>query len=297
MRAPVAAAKSSVAIARIAKIDSGREPAAVESAPNMNRDAPRCSVTRRLLVLSVAVLTFQVAAHAQRGRGAGPAAPPTPRAAALVDLTGQWVSLITEDWRYRQFTAPKGDYAGLPLLPAAQKVAQSWDPDRDQAAGEQCRSYGAAGVMRLPTRLRVSWQDDQALKVETDAGTQTRLLRFGQAPSGEGGDWQGVSTATWDYPQTPLGGRGGGRPPGGSLKVVTTRMKPGYLRRNGVPYGATAVMTEYFDRVDIPGGDSLLVISAEIVDPEYLATPYWTSVQFKRETDPSGWRPTPCKTR
>lgn len=234
--------------------------------------------------------------QAQRGGRGGPPTPPSPRVGAPVDLTGQWVTLITEDWRYRQFTPPKGDYGALPLLPPARKIADSWDPARDEASGEQCRSYGAAGVMRLPTRLRIAWQDDTVLKIETDAGTQTRLFRFAP-PQGEGGDWQGVSTAGWDYPRAALARGGPGQSPGGSLKVVTTRMKPGYLRRNGVPYSANTVMTEYFDRVDVPGGDPLLLVSAEIVDPEYLATPYWSSQQFKRETDQSRWHPTPCSSR
>jgi hypothetical protein len=251
--------------------------------------------SRIVVAIVLALVTGPTFVEAQRGRGAPPA-PPSPRGAAPVDLTGQWVSLITEDWRYRQFTPPKGDYGGLPLLPAARKIADSWDPARDESAGEVCRSYGAAGVMRLPTRVRIAWQDDQSLKLETDAGTQTRLLRFGP-PQGEGGEWQGVSTASWEYPRASLTGRGFGPPPGGSLKVVTSRMKAGYLRRNGVPYSGNAAMTEYFHRLDVPDGDSLLVVAAEIVDPEYLATPYWTSVQFKRETDTSRWRPTPCKAR
>jgi hypothetical protein len=236
------------------------------------------------------------------GRTGGPPATPSPRAAARADLTGQWVSLITEDWRYRMFTAPKGDTASLPLNPNGQKAALAWDPARDEAAGEQCRAYGAAGIMRLPTRLRVSWQDDSTLKIETDAGQQTRILRFGTA-AGEAGSWQGMSVASWDYPRPILAARGvgpgpaAGPPPGASLKVVTTRMRPGYLRRNGVPYSADAVMTEYFDRLDVPGGDTLLLVAAEIVDPEYLGSAYWTCTQFKRQTDASGWNPTPCAAR
>ena len=84
---------------------------------------------------------------------------------------------------------------------------------------------------------------------------------------------------------------------GGSLKVVTTSMKPGYLRRNGVPYSANTVMTEYFDRFDVPGGDALLVVATEVVDPTYLATPFWTSTHFKKQNDASGWNPTPCSAR
>jgi hypothetical protein len=249
------------------------------------------AIARIATATILASLAWHVPVAAQRGgRGAI-----TARAAAPFDVTGQWVSLITEDWRHRQFTPPKGDYPGLPLLPAARKIADSWDPAKDEAANEQCRAYGAGGLMRLPTRLRIGWQDDTTLKVEADAGTQTRLFHF-VPPSGAGGDWQGVSTASWDTPQSPMGGRGGaGR--GGSLKVVTTKMRPGYLRRNGVPYGATAVMTEFIDRLDVPGGDSLLVVASEIIDPEYLSQPYWTSQQFKREVDQTRWNPTPCAAR
>jgi hypothetical protein len=253
-------------------------------------------VTRRAFAVAAAAILLASPVSAQRGGRGGP--PPPPRSAAPIDVTGQWVSLITEEWRQRQFTGARGDFGSLNvvLLPAARTTAESWDPARDEASGEQCRAYGAAGVMRLPTRVRLSWQDDTTLKLETDAGTQTRVLRFGSA-QGEGGGWQGASSASWDHPQSALAGRGFGPSPGGSLKVVTTRMKPGYLSRNGVPYSANAVMTEFFDRFDVPGGDPLLVLTAEVVDPEYLATPYWTSQQFKRETDTSRWRPAPCKAR
>ena len=249
-----------------------------------------------VLLVVLPALAFNVLVDAQRGGRGAPAAPPTPRAAAPFDLSGQWVSLITEDWRHRQFTPAKGDYAPLPLSPAARKIADSWDPAKDEAAGEQCKAYGAAGLMRLPTRIRIAWEDDTTLKLETDAGTQTRTFYFG-APQGSGGDWQGVSSTTWDAPRAPFAGRGGGPSSGGSLKVVTTRMKAGYLRKNGVPYGANAVLTEYFDRFDVPGGDSLLVVTSELVDTENLMTPYWTSQQFKRENGTTGWNPTPCAAR
>jgi len=255
----------------------------------------KLGLTRAAVLLAILpAFAFNVLVHAQRGGRGGP--PPTPRAAAPFDLSGQWVSLITEDWRHRQFTPSKGDYAPLPLSPAARKLADGWDPAKDEAAGEQCKAYGAAGLMRLPIRMRVAWQDDTTLKLETDAGTQTRMFYFG-APQGNGGDWQGLSAARWDAPQAPFAGRGGGSPSGGSLKVVTTRMKPGYLRKNGVPYGENAVLTEYFDRFDVAGGDALLVVTSEVVDPEHLATPYWTSQQFKRETGTAGWNPTPCAAR
>jgi hypothetical protein len=133
-------------------------------------------------------------ASAPGQRGVPPQPPASPRAAAPVDLTGYWVSLITEDWRFRMVTPPKGDVTGVPLNAAARQVATAWDPASDEAAGEQCRAYGAAGIMRLPGRVHITWEDDQTLKLETDAGTQTRRFAFGSASSA-GGDWQGVSVA------------------------------------------------------------------------------------------------------
>jgi hypothetical protein len=89
----------------------------------------------------------------------------------------------------------------------------------------------------------------------------------------------------------------GPAPRGGSLKVVTTGLKPGYLRKNGVPYSAETSLTEYFDRFDLPNGDSLLVVSTEVVDPTYLVQPFWTSTHFKKQNDASGWNPAPCSAR
>ena len=111
-------------------------------------------MTRLVAAAVLSAISLPVPLDAQRGGRGGPPAPAAPRSAAPFDLTGQWVSLITEDWRHRQFTPPKGDYGSLNvvLLPPARKIADSWDPARDAAAGEQCKAYGAAGLMRLPTR-------------------------------------------------------------------------------------------------------------------------------------------------
>ena len=114
-------------------------------------------------------------------------APQTPRAAAPQDLTGYWVSIVTEDWRFRMIVPDKGDYASVPLNPEGKKVADTWDPAKDQADGNACRSYGAAGLMRVPGRVHISWKDDNTLQVDTDSGTQTRLFHFGgSAPHNAG---------------------------------------------------------------------------------------------------------------
>jgi hypothetical protein len=244
-----------------------------------------------------------VSAVAGQNRGAGPAQP-SPRSSAPIDLTGTWVSIVSEDWRFRMVTPRKGDYQSVPMTPEARKVAEAWDPAADAAAGNQCRAYGAAAFMRVPGRLRISWQDDVTLKVELDAGTQTRLFQFAP-PSPAGPEsritnpgseptWQGHSLAQWERPAAP---RGGGPPPaGGSLRVVTTRLRPGYLRRNGVPYSENAVVTEYLDVGSIAGVGEVLLVTAIVEDPRYLAQPFIVSSHFKKEPDASKWDPTPCTT-
>lgn len=227
--------------------------------------------------------------------GPPPGPPPTGRTAAPEDVTGYWVSLVTEDWRYRMVTPAKGDYDGVPLNGAGRKLADAWDPAKDEAAGAQCKSYGAAAIMRVPGRLHITWQDDKTLKVEADAGTQTRLFHFeGKAPQSGDLQWQGYSVASWDH---QAGGGFGPPGPGGSLKVVTTRMKPGYLRKNGAPYSADTVVTEYLDALKEPDGEQYLIVKTLVDDPQYLAGEFLTSTHFKKEPDGSKWHPTPCAAR
>jgi hypothetical protein len=245
----------------------------------------------RMLIAVVCLASAAPLAAQGQGRQGGPAA--SARAAAPVDLTGMWVSIVTEDWRWRMVTPPKGDYASLPLTAAAIKVADSWDPARDIAAGEQCRPFGGAAIMRVPGRIRITWADDTTLEVETEAGTQTRSFAFAPAQAGAP-TWQGVSVANW---QVAGGGgrRGGGPPRGGSLRVVTTNLRPGYLRRNGVPYSGNARVTEYFNRVNQPNGDSWLIVTTMVEDPQYLNARFVTSSHFKKIPDDSPWKPTACE--
>jgi hypothetical protein len=280
----------------------------------------------RCFVLLMSALAAPLPLGAQRGRGGAPVTPAAPRAAAPIDLTGYWVSIVTEDWRYRMVTPPKGDYASVPLNDEARKMADAWDPARDEANGDQCKSYGVANIMRVPGRVHITWQDDNTVKIEADAGTQTRLLHFGesQPPAAEPG-WQGYSVAQWEFAGAPQRGGGGGAgravvtiggvvqgagggeaggargqgrgmpsPQGGSLKVVTTHMKAGYLRKNGVPYSANTTVTEYFDRHNEANGDQWFTVTTIVEDPKYLQQPFITSTHFKKEPDGAKWRPTPC---
>jgi hypothetical protein len=233
----------------------------------------------------VTLLALTSSPHAQRGQG--PPAPTTARAAAAIDLTGTWVSVISEDWWLRMVTPPKGVYTHLVLTPAARKAADAWDPARDEAAGEQCKGYGAAAITRLPGRIRISWQDENTLKLEFEAGNQVRLLRFGAAsPPAAEPSWQGVSVAEWKYTAVP--------PRSGELKVVTNRLRAGYLRKNGVPYSANATVTEFFHRITAPDGDAWLTIISEVADRENFPLPIVLSSHFKKLPDGAEFTPEPC---
>ena len=279
---------------------------------------------------------------ARGGQRGGPVAPQTAQAAASADLTGYWVRLVTEDWRWLMVVPPKGDVASIGLNPAGTAVANAWDPAKDEAEGNQCKGYGAGAISRLPTRARVTWQDPNTLKWETDQGMQTRLFKFGaaarEAETNPGArSWQGVSVATWE--PAAGGGRGGaGGPPGGPggpgapdrhptladgdvaappplvappvaaggrggnqngwLKVVTTNVKSGYLRKNGVPYSEKATITEYFQPTPETYGVRYMIVTTIIDDPEYLTAPLVTSSNYRKLPDTNnGWDAQPCSVR
>jgi hypothetical protein len=292
----------------------------------------RGRATRIALALAIA-LVAGFGAAAQQPPAAPPAQPPaagvppqaprTPKTIAPIDLTGYWVSVVTEDWRWRMLTPPKGDYASVPINDEGRRVADTWNLAKDEAAGLACKPYGIGNIMRMPGRLHLTWQDDTTLKAEFDAGTQTRLLHFtGSAPAGGEKTWQGFSAAAWEIAglqvnvdrngipiAAPAGGGGGGggggrgrgargaqAPRGGSLHVVTTNFREGYLRKNGVPYSAAASITEYFDKVGPePNGDVILLVRTVVDDPKYLQVPFITSTHFKLEKDGAKWNPSPCK--
>jgi len=267
----------------------------------------------RVLLLVAALSLLSLSLSAQRPGDAQGAGSRTARAAAPDDLTGYWVSVVTEKWRYRMLVPDKGDYTQIPLNPEGRKVANAWDPATDQASGNACKSYGAAAILQVPGRLHIYWQDDNTLRMDTDSGTQTRLFHFGGSlPSNEAPTWQGYSVAQWGgaEPRDRRDGQGGpvqdstGRQviakellkEADYLKVVTTHMRPGYLQKNGVPYSGNAILEEYFDRFSDPyTGNSWLAVTTVVTDPQYLIEPLITHAHFKKILDSSGWDPTPCR--
>ena len=253
------------------------------------------------VIPALLIMTTLSAPAFSQGRGQSP--PQTGRAAAPVDFTGYWVSVVTEDWRWRMVTPARGDFASIPLNAEGRKVGDAWDPAKDEAAGEQCRAYGAAGIMRLPGRLHITWQDDNTLRIETDEGTQTRLFHFDGKPANQERTWQGYSVANWERPPrglgTPAPGLGAVRQglQGRSLEVATTQLRPGYLRKNGPPYSANAVVREFYDLSTEPNGDTWFVVTTIVEDPTYLQEPFVTSTNFKKQPDATGWNPKPCSAR
>jgi hypothetical protein len=266
------------------------------------RRAMPCERATTLLLAAVIFLALPERGRAQFQPPPVPPRPASAKDAAPEDLTGYWVSVVTEDWRWRMLTPAKGDYTSLPLNPEGRKVADTWDAAKDVAAGSQCKAYGAPGLMRLPTRLHVTWQDNNTLKVETDEGTQTRLFHFeAKPPQAQPPSLQGYSLAEWDVSRpTNMGfqappGRGGKLP--GSLKAVTTGLRPGYLRKNGVPYSSNAVLTEYFTRTNESNGDSWLILTSIVEDHQYLTSDLLTSTHYKKEPDGSKWSPSACEAK
>jgi hypothetical protein len=252
-----------------------------------------------LRLTAACIVVLPIALHAQRGGGPGRGAPVTARESAAIDLSGYWVSVISEDWKFRMVTPKKGVYDSLTLNAEGRRVADTWDPAKDEAAGEQCRAYGAANIMRVPGRLHITWQNDTTLRIDTDAGTQTRLIRFGAVPvvppEEKAPTWQGQSIGQWEYAPGAPGRQGGPRL--GNLKVVTTSLRPGYVRKNGAPYSAMAVVTEFYDLNSAPNGDNWMTVTTKVEDPLYFARPYLTTTDFKKLPDANGWNPTPCSAR
>ncbi len=244
-------------------------------------------ITRRIrdaVILSAAVALSSARLSAQLG--APPPGPPkSPRESAPIDLTGYWVSIVSEDWRFRMVVPPKGDYPDFNLTPDGKKIADAWDPAKDEAAKDHCKAYGAPNIMRVPGRFHITWADDRTLKIETDAGMQTRLLRFASTgavqPAGAPSR-QGTSLAQWERK---------------SLRVETSNLLPGYLQYNGVPFGTSLKMVEYFDLIREPGGEVWLIDDAVLTDPVYLARSHKRSTHLRKQADASGWDPQPCMVR
>jgi hypothetical protein len=245
--------------------------------------------------LGTAILAVQLASGSTAAQAQD--APTNAREAALIDLAGQWVAVVNEDWRWRMVTPPVGDVASVPLNAEGRRLANAWDLDADRANDALCRAFGPPGLIRQPGRVRIDWEDDDTLALEFDAGMQTRRFHFAAVEAPGTPSLQGHSQAEWVRQRRTRGffGLVGQDPtPGGALEVRTTRLEHGYLRPNGVPYSDQATVLEYFDTFTLDDAGTWLIVTTVVNDPVYLSQEFVISTQFRKDDDPSGWTPRPC---
>jgi hypothetical protein len=196
-----------------------------------------------------------------------------------------------------------GEYIGIPINLKAKQYADAWRAGPDEAAGKQCEAYGGGTILLVPEQLHISWQDDNALRVQSDAGMQDWVLHFqpgAEDVSSIAASRQGYAAAKWDLSRVlPPGQFGVGEqsqpaPRYGSLDVEVSHLLPGLLRKNGVPYSGETTVSEFWEQHPGPAGAQYLIISMVLSDPVYLTSPYYTAASFEKQADGSGWDPTPC---
>ncbi|MAM69511.1 MAG: hypothetical protein CMP91_00015 [Gammaproteobacteria bacterium] len=226
------------------------------------------------------------------------------RANAPVDLTGTWVSIVNEDWRFRMVTPQIGDVANIPINDRALEYAENWRPEMDQ--GNECRAYGAPAIMHEPGRIEISWEDDMTLRMDFDAGRQTRLLHFDYSVEPGAASRQGHSLAQWKQPRgaqvapaitnvVPIGQQfPRTENVSNTLQINTSNLIEGYLRKNGIPHSDQVEVREYYDLINMPDGSTWLIANIIVEDPVYLSAPWVTSMNFKKEEDDSNRNPQDC---
>src|SRR6266571_570633 len=115
------------------------------------------------------------AVYPQAGRGS---APSTPKAANPTDFTGYWVSVVTEDWVYRMVTPSKALVPVFRCTPKDAKWRMLGIPQKMKPRAINVRSTERLQSSGFQGACILHGTPDYTLKIETDAGTQTRLLNF-----------------------------------------------------------------------------------------------------------------------
>ena len=255
-----------------------------------SRHRPRSCVSRRL----------SSRRKAAGSRRAGP--PRSARAAAPVDLTGTWVSVVTEDWQWRMVTPKKGDVRQraaqcrrTPCRRLCGSVARTvmceaygvggHHADAGAAAyqlagrlhaedGERCRSADATAAVRRTPRRPAS---PSAARPRRDAGK--RSLQGDSVA-----EWQGGGAGEID----PFTGRGDR--PGCTALGLAEGANHEHARRTGCgatacPTARTTVVTEYFTRFTHPQAGDWFVVTTSVDDPTYLTRLVHHQQQFQERAD------------
>ena len=187
-----------------------------------------------------------------------------------------------------------------PFNAEGRRVGNLWDPAKDRAAGDQCKrmaqppSCAFRDGFTSPGRMKI-----HCALIRTRA---TRLVCFTSTapPAGGAPTRQGYTVASWEgavrgygLPRQGLGATREGSAPR-ALEAVTTRLLPGYLRKNGPPVSGSAVVREFFDVYPERSGQLWFTVTTIVEDSTYLQEPFVTSTNFKKQTDASGWNVQPC---
>jgi uncharacterized membrane protein YgcG len=188
---------------------------------------------------------------------------------AQMDLVGEWANLFHEDAPERLGGPDIGDYAGMPLNEAARMKADAWNADVLSEPERQCIPHPADYSPRGPAMVQI-WKELDPLSRELVAlrthiswqGPERYIWMDGRPHPDEfaAHTWQGFSTGEWL---------------GQVLKVTTTHLKMGWIRRNGIPRSDQAELTEYFHR-----HGNYLTWTVIINDPIYLTEPMVRSSDF-----------------
>jgi hypothetical protein len=182
---------------------------------------------------------------------------------AQMDLSGAWGQRFHEDLPERGAGPEIGDYLGLPITDAARLRADSWDAGKWTMPERQCEPHPADYGPRGPASMRISSTLDPVSQDVVSWHTTLMWMlprrtiymdgRPRPSPNAQH-SWQGFSTGQWE---------------GDMLKVTTTHLKEGWIRRNGVPRSDRATLVEYFIR----HGDYLTLVTV-VKDPVYLTEPF-----------------------
>ena len=211
-------------------------------------------VARRILLAAAAVFVA-VPGFAQPARTLIPP-----------DIAGEWRLDNSEDDTTAQ--PPLGDYSGIPFNEAGRMrsdtTAESiWGtPEyqcRPHSAPHQWRGLGGARILKEQDPLT---RDVKAYHIQFMRSLDRPVFMDGRPhpPAWAPHTWTGFSTGEWI---------------GNTLKISTTHLKDGYLKRGGPQTSDMYTMTEFLTR----HGDILTVITV-IDDPLYMEEPYVHSTTY-----------------
>lgn len=207
-------------------------------------------------LLAVAAATLMIA----------PLSAQPPRPSNPTDIAGEWTLTNNEEDTTAQ--PPLGDYLGIPFNAAGRQrsdtTAESiWGtPEyqcRPHSAPHQWRGLGGARILKEQDPLT---RDVKAYHIQFMRSLDWPVFMDGRAhpPAWAPHTWTGFSTGQWI---------------GNTLKITTTHLKDGYLKRGGPQTSDLFTMTDYLTR-----HDDVLTIVTSVDDPIYMEEPYVESTTY-----------------